>query len=54
MQPEIDNEQETFSLVLLMLWECRNALADLREGEGVARVEQCIYAISSINCYNLY
>jgi hypothetical protein len=53
MQPEVDNEFETFGLILLMLWECRNALVDLKESKRAACVEQCIHALFSSNLCNL-
>ena len=37
--------EETFAVVLHMLWECRNAFADLNEPTKSTYVEKCIKEI---------
>lgn len=41
MQSDSRNE-ETFAIVLHLLWECRNAFADLNEATKSTYVEKCI------------
>jgi hypothetical protein len=52
MQPN-SRDDETFSIILHMLWECRNVFIDLNEFKKSAYVEKCINDIVCSNsAYN--